>query len=41
MAENLRDQRRVFNTRNNAQSAAAFGTGLDIDGKYALKTLHP
>ena len=37
MSQDLRDQRRIFNTGNDSKLAAALGTGLDVDGEYPVK----
>jgi hypothetical protein len=41
MSENLRDQWRIFDAGDHPEFAAAIRTGLDVDGEYALQSLHP
>ena len=37
MTEYLRDQRGILDTGDDLQPAAAFRTGLDVDGKHSLE----
>jgi hypothetical protein len=39
--ENLRNQRRILNARDDPEFAAAFGASLDVDGEDPFETLHP
>jgi DNA replication protein DnaC len=41
MAKNLLNQRRILDASDDADFAAAFGTGLDVDGEHPLEALHP
>lgn len=41
MPQDLRDQRRIFDTGNDSKPAAAFRASLDVDSEDPLEPLHP